>query len=379
MGYAQPQPFENGYQTPHPPQGLPAGQHWLNTDPHPDQEDDGFGGRVVKKRPSTKYSARYDPVSDVIKDYLRTSQYDTPTLHPPSATPKYQLEDPGVASSEAPPEEMPGNTRNRSNSNKSGRPTTASSNGSSHAYNTRAITFDPSVPTMKPRPAMAADVAALIRPGWAFVQLLPGKTLRLTLRTPNRVSWRPGQWVNVNIPGVRWWESHPFTIASAHDAEFPTATQFGDGDEELGVKQDRVKGEERTMVLLLRARKGFTKQLWEHVRRKRQLQVKAAIQADSASAVNGPNFAAIGKSTTGVHMRAIVDGPYGSVGRVKWGAHSTIVIICGGSGVSFGMSVLEHLCACIAGAAALGRAGKGGRGFHTQRVRFVWIMREFGK
>lgn len=242
-----------------------------------------------------------------------------------------------------------------------------------------------------PRPAMSADVAAVIRPGFAFVQLLPGKTLRLTLRTPNRMSWQPGQWVNLNLPSVRWWESHPFTIASAHDAEFPTSTRFEDDDEETGIdlesgekkKMNKVKGEERTIVLLLRARKGFTAYLWEFTRKQRSLQLQAASEAgyDHATlleGIAGPNSAAKGtKSVAGVHLRAIVDGPYGSSTRVKWGSHSTVMIVCGGSGVSFGMSLLEHLCACIAGKEAFGRSGKGGRGFETKKIRFVWMLREF--
>lgn len=244
------------------------------------------------------------------------------------------------------------------------------------------------IPRRVPRPAMPADVAAVIRPGFAFVQLLPGKTLRLTLRTPNRMSWQPGQWVNLNLPSVRWWESHPFTIASAHDAEFPTSTRFEDEGEEhedleSGEKRSKVKGEERTIVLLLRARKGFTAYLWEYTRKQRSLQLQAAHQAgyDNATlleGIAGPNSNAMGtKSVAGVHLRAIVDGPYGSSTRVRWGSHSTIMIACGGSGVSFGMSLLEHLCACIAGKQAFGRSGKGGRKFETKRIRFVWMLREF--
>ncbi|CBQ73125.1 conserved hypothetical protein [Sporisorium reilianum SRZ2] len=345
------------------------------------------------ERRATRHSARYDPVNDLIQDYIpsRLSNYDvyppppTEALPPlpqqyakqPSVDTRYSLQDPAEfrppppapASAFSPPRE--GRWRSESSAALSGRPSTMFSVTSS------------SVPRqLKPRPAMSADVAAVIRPGFAFVQLLPGKTLRLTLRTPNKMSWKPGQWVYLNVPSVRFWESHPFTIASAHDADFPVATEFVDADAEKGLAHaQKVKGEERTMVLLVRCRRGFTRHLWNFVAKKRQMQIQAAADAQHGAGVYGmPGTAmvpALGKNTTGVHIRAIVDGPYGSADRTHWGIHSTVVIVCGGSGVSFGMSVLEHLCACMVGAMKFGKGGKGGKKFLTQRVRFVWIMREF--
>ncbi|CAO1624385.1 unnamed protein product [Jaminaea pallidilutea] len=232
------------------------------------------------------------------------------------------------------------------------------------------------MPHQDPRPALPADVAALIRPGYAFAQILPGKTLRLTLRTPNRMSWHPGQWVYLNVPVVRGWQSHPFTIASAHDAEMPIAATQGDRDLEKGLKKERRKrGEERTMVLLLRARQGFTLQLWDYVRRHRHKQVMQAVEAENAGVPRGE--LATSRNTTGVHVRAIVDGAYGSADRVRWGIHSSIVIVCGGSGVSFGMALLEHLCACLSQRNIYGESKRGGKEFAVQRIRFVWILREY--
>ena len=77
-----------------------------------------------------------------------------------------------------------------------------------------------------------------------------------------------------------------------------------------------------------------------------------------------------------------VDGPFGSSSRARWGSHSTVLLVAGGSGVSFGISVLEYVCLCIAGrdGEQLGgrSSGWGRRGFLTTRVRFVWLVREFG-
>ncbi|CDU22660.1 uncharacterized protein SPSC_01290 [Sporisorium scitamineum] len=370
-------------------QGEPLTAHPLDGRSESSPERKGSG----LERRATRASARYDPVNDLIQDYIpsRLSNYDvyppppTEALPPlpqqyakqPSVDTKYSLQDPAEtrppppapASAFSPPRD--GRWRSESSAALSARPSTMFSVTSS------------SVPRqLKPRPAMSSDVAAVIRPGFAFVQLLPGKTLRLTLRTPNKMSWKPGQWVYLNIPSVRFWESHPFTIASAHDADFPVATEFVNADAEKGLAHaEKVKGEERTMVLLVRCRRGFTRQLWNFVAKKRQMQIQAAADAQHGAGVYGmPGTAmvpALGKDTTGVHLRAIVDGPYGSADRTHWDIHSTVVIVCGGSGVSFGMSVLEHLCACMAGAMKFGKGGKGGKKFLTQRVRFVWIMREF--
>ncbi|SNX84462.1 uncharacterized protein MEPE_03171 [Melanopsichium pennsylvanicum] len=345
-------------------------------------------------RRATRASARYDPVNDLIRDYI-PSRLSNADLHPPpsiEALPplpqqysaqargdiKYALQDPSENLQSPPPgsshgylSSRPGRLRSTSSPAMAARPSTM--------FSVMSSAFPRQ---LKPRPAMSADVAAVIRPGFAFVQLLPGKTLRLTLRTPNKMSWKPGQWVYLNIPSVRFWESHPFTIASAHDADFPVATEFVDADAEKGLAHaQKAKGEERTMVLLVRCRRGFTRHLWNFVAKKRQMQIQAAADAQQGSGMYGmPGTAmvpALGKDTTGVHIRAIVDGPYGSADRTHWGIHSTVVIVCGGSGVSFGMSVLEHLCACIVGVTKLGKQGKGGKNFLTRRVRFVWILREF--
>ena len=105
------------------------------------------------------------------------------------------------------------------------------------------------------------------------------------------------------------------------------------------------KGEERTIVLLLRARAGFTHRLWDHVRLEREKQIRAIEDSTGMQYSHGE----VAKTATGVHIRAIIDGPFGSSQRTRWGIHSSIVIICGGSGVSFGMAVLEYLCAVMAG------------------------------
>ena len=53
--------------------------------------------------------------------------------------------------------------------------------------------------------------------------------------------------------------------------------------------------------------------------------------------------------TRGVVMRMYAHGPFGSVACAHWGTHSTVLIIVGGRGVSFRLSILEYICLCLSG------------------------------
>lgn len=87
--------------------------------------------------------------------------------------------------------------------------------------------------------------------------------------------------------------------------------------------------------------------------------------------------------STGVLLKMYVDGPFGSAVRARWGEHSTVVIFVAGSGVSFGLSILEYVCLCLAGRDGRYLGGRPGgwasKGFNTRRVKFVWMIREFGE
>ncbi|KIY43402.1 hypothetical protein FISHEDRAFT_53453 [Fistulina hepatica ATCC 64428] len=168
-------------------------------------------------------------------------------------------------------------------------------------------------------------------PGFCRAELIAGATVRLTFIPPTDVTWAPGQHFLINIPAVGRFVTHPFTTASICDMQGTTASS-------------------RAIVFLVRVKEGWTRDLWDHVQ----------------------NIA---------YSWCMADGPFGSVARVDWCAHSTVVIVVGGAGVSFGMSILEYICLCLAGRdgkALGGRPGCWGRaGFATRRVRFVWVIREF--
>ncbi|KAF9218400.1 hypothetical protein BS17DRAFT_798591 [Gyrodon lividus] len=190
-------------------------------------------------------------------------------------------------------------------------------------------------------------------PGYAHAELLSGRTIRLRLITPGFLPWAPGQHFLVNIPSVSRLTSHPFTCTSVCDDESPT-------------------DEGRMMMFLVRAKNGWTQDLWDLV-----TQMTAERFPGDVPATFGP--ASLPKR--GVLLRAYVDGPFGSSKRARWGNYSTGVIIAGGSGVSFGLSLLQYMCLCLAGRDGRhlgGRPGGWGRkGVDMKRVRFIWLIREY--
>ncbi|KAG0707711.1 ferric reductase like transmembrane component-domain-containing protein [Suillus ampliporus] len=189
-------------------------------------------------------------------------------------------------------------------------------------------------------------------PGYAHAELLSGHTVRLCLITPGFLPWAPGQHFLIKIPSVSRFTTHPFTCASICDYASPTE-------------------EGRLIVMLIRTRNGWTQDLWDLVSRMTAEQSPGDIPFSAAE--NLPKH--------GVLLRAYVDGPFGSSIRARWGNHSTVLIIAGGSGVSFGLAVLQYICMCLSGRDGRNLGGRPGgwgkKSFQTQRVRFVWLIREY--
>lgn len=190
--------------------------------------------------------------------------------------------------------------------------------------------------TNSPRPLPPA--------GFATAQLLPGRTVRLTIHTPHAVRWAAGQHLLLYVPGVRLFESHPYTIAGVDERA-----------KQLRPVGGKVAQRGSEIVLLVRAQKGFSRALWDYIVRARGKAV-------------GP------RKEDGVLLRTLVSWPMGSSGRVTWGAYDTLLIVCGGTGITFGISVLESACRRM-----VRKEQVGDKKWKTTRVRFVWIMREYGE
>ncbi|KAA1471129.1 hypothetical protein DENSPDRAFT_837057 [Dentipellis sp. KUC8613] len=199
-------------------------------------------------------------------------------------------------------------------------------------------------------PPTFSDVMYAPPPGYAHAELVSGRTIRVRIATPGHITWAPGQHFLLCIPSVSRFLSHPFTAGSVCD--------------------EQVAGDEGRMILLLiRAKNGWTKDLWDTV---------VHLLATGRKHPRNEVPAGTTLPSTGVLLRSWVDGPFGSSVRTDWGAFSSILIVSGGSGVSFGLSVLEYVCLCLAGREGRFLGGKGTRkSFLTKRVRFVWLVREF--
>ncbi|KAK2464431.1 hypothetical protein APHAL10511_003579 [Amanita phalloides] len=127
--------------------------------------------------------------------------------------------------------------------------------------------------------------------------------------------WRPGQHVRVRIFSsalgwLGWTESHPFTIASA-----PV----------ISSKHGRAVGEEG-LVLICKKTGGWTGRLFDMAKR------SGYIEAGIAEGVD------IGK-TVGI----MIEGPYSGPGHAIYASYSAVVMLIGGSGITFALSILQDL------------------------------------
>lgn len=209
--------------------------------------------------------------------------------------------------------------------------------------------------------------------GYALAQLLPGRVIKLTLHTPRHMNWKPGQHVQLTLPSVRWWQSHPYSIVNAQDMT------------EAMIEQNTPSGDRSgsEIVLLMSVRKGFTRRLFKSICQKRRRLVSGHVEyKEGLGAGQNPNG---GKN--GVLIRAQTYLAAGSAARVKWDDYSTVVLYAAGTGVTYSVSVLQHLCYMMAqkDAALRGdqpswsKGKKARKPTNVTRVRFVWVLRDYGK
>ena len=181
--------------------------------------------------------------------------------------------------------------------------------------------------------------------GFAQAQLLPSRTIRLTIRVARPFHWAPGQSVLLYLPDLSRIQSHPFTITN-------------NGENEI--------------VLLVKARKGLTRRLFDLVRTRSLAAVGLNGAKDKRLSLAAMRGGEGGVQVPPVYVRAWVDGPMGSASRTKWGDYASVLIICGGSGVSFGVSVFDYLSRTM-------QRAQSSKRFHTRRIRLCWVVREYGE
>lgn len=134
-----------------------------------------------------------------------------------------------------------------------------------------------------------------IHPSPIKAEVISSDMIKLSIH--QNMFWKAGQSAYITIPTISWlpFESHPFTIAT-----IPTT--------ETGVPSE--------LVFLVKVRNGFTKRLYQAIaiaqERNKELQ-----------------------------LNAFIDGPYGSPSDLT--AFSEVIIITGGSGISFGLPLLHNI------------------------------------
>ena len=181
--------------------------------------------------------------------------------------------------------------------------------------------------------------------GFAHAQLLPSRTIRLTIRVAHPFKWSPGQNCLLYLPDISRIQSHPFTITNNGGSE---------------------------IVLLVKARKGVTRKLFDLVRTRSLAAVGLNGAADKRLSLAAMRGGEGNMQVPPVYVRAWVDGPMGSSSRTKWGDYSSVLIICGGSGISFGVSICDYVCRMMA-------QGQSSDRFQTRRIRLCWVAREYGE
>ncbi|GAB1524896.1 ferric-chelate reductase Frp1 [Rhizoctonia solani] len=147
----------------------------------------------------------------------------------------------------------------------------------------------------------------------ATLERVSSDTVRLTVR--RSFKWRSGQHAYIVAPSIARlpFEAHPFTIASVYSEDI------------------QKEGRSQEIVFIIRGRDGFTRKLLE-------------------------------ASETRQSVPVVIDGPYGAPPRLSH--YTTSILIAGGSGVSYTISLLLDLV----------RQVKSGNGV-ARRVLFVWVVR----
>lgn len=151
----------------------------------------------------------------------------------------------------------------------------------------------------------------------AAITLMAEDAIKVTV--PTQMTWRPGQYVYLRMPGISVFENHPFTISSLCSEDFPS--EYGDLY--------------RDCTLVFRPFGGFTRKVLE-----------TAIE-------KGPFKT----------YRAYLEGPYGGMQR-ELAAFDTVILFAGGSGITAIVSQLLNLIKRM-------RDGKA----VTRKIVVVWALK----
>lgn len=151
----------------------------------------------------------------------------------------------------------------------------------------------------------------------AAITLMTENAIKITV--PTQMKWKPGQYVYLRMPGISFFDNHPFTISSLCSDDFPS--EYGE--------------QYRDCILVFKPYGGFTRRVLD-----------TAIQ-------KGPFHT----------YRAYLDGPYGGMRR-ELAAFDTCILIAGGSGITALMSQLLNLIKRMRDGKAI-----------TKKVVVIWALK----
>lgn len=160
-------------------------------------------------------------------------------------------------------------------------------------------------------------------------------------------SWKPGQHIRLYIPALGTFESHAFTPANCSALPPPPLPPRKDVERgsRMRLSPTDTPAQTSEMLLMIRAKSGLTRRLANHHAE------WLTRPCPNASEVPSP-------------LIAYIDGPYGDA--PKWEKHEKLVLVSTSTGVSFMLSILDHLeQLCFSGTDRIA----------TQHIRFLWAMR----
>lgn len=162
-----------------------------------------------------------------------------------------------------------------------------------------------------------------VRPGRATLEAMAGGVTKIRVRNQQVKKWSPGAFVLLSMPKSGFGQSHPATIAST-----PTSHN---GD----------------LIFILKGHKGFTRRL-------------LASAASSTTSLLHDDKVVSADHTTHV---ALIDGPYGG-SQADFAAFDTSVLICASTGVTFALSILQHIA-----------HRSSSQKLPLCRLEFIWIVK----
>lgn len=161
-----------------------------------------------------------------------------------------------------------------------------------------------------------------------LIEVLPGNAFRVTMTLARPWRARPGQHAYLYLPGISFWQSHPFSVAWAEGTDDVTS------DKLASTRQDMAAMQKTQISFIVRARTGFTNSLFQKV-------------------VAAPG----GRMETACY----VEGPYGA--KHPLDSYGSVVLFAGGVGITHQVPYVRDLVAGFnAGTVA------------TRKILLVWTI-----